>query len=150
MVITVILGEPDRGYVPGVLWLEGSKILSRLAAATSVGAVLGQMEKVPADRWRELVAHVSFSLPKPDPLIEFLVTRSTDDVVRGRAALSFIYPESGWFGEESDYLRGRRSVATSWLSHTASTEMQHWVRELIDELDARIVAAELAEAEEDR
>jgi hypothetical protein len=148
-VMTAIIGERGPDSVGSVLWLESSKILSRLAAVATSEAVLREIDKIPSGRWRELVAHVSFSQPEPGPLVETLVTKSTDDVVHARAAFGFMYPESGWIGRESDYLQARRSVAISWLGHTNSRIMQRWLRELIDELDARIAAAVLAEAEED-
>jgi hypothetical protein len=148
-VLRIIVGDDDHGFAPGTLWLEGSKILTRLAAATSPQDVLREIDKIPQDRWRRLVAHVSFSQAEPDLLIESLVTKSTDDVVRARAALSFIYPESGWIGQESDYLRKRRSVAISWLNLATSPKMQQWLREVVDELDARIASVGLEEAEED-
>jgi hypothetical protein len=147
-VMSLIVGEADRGFIPGVLWLESSKILSYLASASSAEDVLREVERVPSDRWRELVAHVSFSQPAPDALIETLVLKSSDEVVRARAAFNFIYPESGFLGQESEYLRGRRSVAISWLNDTSSLGMKRWLRKLVEELDARIAAAILAEAEE--
>jgi hypothetical protein len=149
-VVRIIIDADDNGYHPGVLWLESSKILSRLAAATSPGDVMREIRKVPQDRWRRLVAHVSFASPEPDPLIEALITKSTDDVVRGRAAFAFMYPESGWIGSEADYLRKRRSVAVSWLNRPAAPEMQAWLHTVIQELDTGIASAELREAEEDR
>jgi hypothetical protein len=148
-VMAVILDDGDRGHVPASWWLERSKILSRLAAAASPEDVVREVEKVPSDRWRDLVAHVNFSQPEPGPVIETLVTKSTDDVTRGRAASNFIYPESGWWGQESDYLRGRRAAAVSWLDSTTSPVMQRWLREIVDELDSRIASIETIEAEED-
>jgi hypothetical protein len=65
-VIAVILGDDNQGPALGNLWLQDAKILSRLAAATSPEDVVRKIEEVPADRWRELVAHVSFSLNQPD------------------------------------------------------------------------------------
>jgi hypothetical protein len=150
MLIAVILGDEYGGPTHGVMWLESSKILSRLATVTSAADVLSQIENVPKDGWRELIAHVSFAEALPDSLIESLIIKSTDDVVRGRAALYFMYPENGWIGQESDFLRGRRSVASSWLDHTDSPEMRQWVRKVIEDLDARIAEAERTEVEEDR
>ena len=147
-VIALILGEGGPGGFTGQLYLQDAKILTRLAAATSPEDVIRGLESVPSNRWRELVAHVDFSLPEPDVLIETLVTKSTDEVVPARAAFSFMYPENAWFGHESEFLRKRRTVALSWLDNASSPIMQQWLRDLAGELDARIAAAVLTEAEE--
>src|SRR6266511_575786 len=146
-VLSVILGEEEPVFRLNVKWLEHARVLSRLARATSAEEVARHIERVPQERWRELVAHVDFSISEPDPLIETLVIKSTDDVTCARAAFSFIYPEMMWWGPESNYLRARRSVAVTWLDTATIPEMRQWLREIIEEIDSRITRAERDEAE---
>jgi hypothetical protein len=149
MVIAIILGNGGGSYRLSALWLESSKLLSRLATTASAASVITEIETIPQDRWRELIGHISFSSSNPDPLIEYMISKSTDEVVRGRAASSFIYPENAWIGPESDYLRGRRSVAVSWLDSVSAAETRQWLLKVLEEIDLRIRDADRMEAEEE-
>jgi hypothetical protein len=148
MVFRLILGTESIPPSINTLWLNHSKLLSRLATATSPNKVAAAVRQVPVARWRELVAHVSFKVDTPNSVIDTLVSTDADDVARGRAALSFFYPDEAWFGNESDYLRSRLPVAESWKKQATQPATKHWIDELIIELPARIEQAEQREQEE--
>jgi hypothetical protein len=148
MVFRVILGTDSVAPSPNGLWLNHSKLLSRLTTATSPDEVADAVRQLPVERWRELVAHVSFKLDRPNSVIETLVSADADDVTRARAAFSFMYPDDAWFGSEADYLRSRLPVAESWKNQAMEPATKRWLDELILELGTRIEQVEQREQEE--
>jgi hypothetical protein len=148
MVFRVVLGTDSTPPSINTLWLNRSKLLSRLASVTAPDRVADAIRGVPVDRWRELVAHVSFDVDAPNEIIDTLVSSDADDVTRGRSAVSFMYPEEAWFGNESEYLRARIPVAKSWKDQARRPATRRWIDEVLTHLDARIAQAEQREQEE--
>ena len=120
------------------MWLEEAKLLSRLARETSPAVVVAAVKRVAPDRWKELVGHVDFSMAAPDPLVEMLVNESDDDVVRARAAYRLIYPDSGWWGPQSEYLRKRRMIVGDWIRAATVPQLRAWLNDVLKEIDQLI------------
>jgi hypothetical protein len=110
--------------------------------------VADAIRKVAVERWRELVAHVSFKEDTPNSIIDTLVSVDADDVTRARAAFNFFYPEEAWFGSEADHLRSRLPVAESWKNQATEPATKRWIDELLIELGTRIKQVEQREQEE--
>jgi hypothetical protein len=146
VVFSSILGE-EGVFSSSAMWLQQAHLLSRVAQPTSYDQVIAQLRMVPQDRWKELVAHVDFSGDQPSPLVEVLITESSDSVLHARAAQSFMYPEMAWFGSESSHLRTRISVAEKWRTSTDLQAMRTWLDQVILDIRRSAAQAELREAE---
>lgn len=146
--VVELIDRSRDGRILSVQWLEQTKILTRLASATSPQQVLRELSSARPEELGKFIAHVSFDNSEPGILVEYLIANSSSEIDLARAAFSFSYPGRGWSGSEAAHLRSRRAVALSWLNHTASLSMQQWLRSLIRDLDEHIARAERSEAEE--
>ena len=120
--------------------------MERLSAPDTV--LNSVLNSIGEEQWPSLVAHIDFTKALPDPLLRSLIERSQNESLLGGAAFRFIYPETGWTGPESGHLRTRKEIATAWIEAAPGEDtFQDWIRNVMEEIDLRIEAAENEEAE---
>jgi hypothetical protein len=144
--------EDESGFKPWLMWLDEAKVLSRLERESSPELVIDTaMTRVDQKKWPILVDHIDLSPEQPDPLLIAVLERSDgDSSLRGRAEFRFMYPETGYTGPESAYLRARRQVAEQWKEVAESQGgFRNWLDQLVRDIDQRIESVEVEEAERD-
>lgn len=148
-VLDLILDDNGESFQPSLMWLEDAKLLSRLGRATAPGLLVEEVvRRVDEPTWPSLIGHIDFSSEEPDPLLVALLGRSATDVLRGRAAFRFMYPQTAWTGPESSHLRAAREKAARWRGIPDIPErFREWLDEVVGLIDDRVESAERDEAE---
>lgn len=130
-------------------WMEDAKVVTRVGNSSSADRIVeAALEHVAPEDWHRLIPHIDFDKERPDPVLVALLDRLDDERLRGISTFHLMYPRSGWSGAESSMLRNRQTKAREWLAEADSdTGFAQWLQGAIQEMEQRIHAAELSEAE---
>lgn len=125
--------------------MERSCLVSRLVEAAG-DVVIPAILRRGADAQAQLLHHVSFLGPDPDPVMTALLATGNSRLLEESVG-RFLYPGEVVSGPYSEYLKDRRALLERWV--VATPELTPLAEAAIPSLDDWIAREELREAEDD-
>jgi len=141
----------DGTFQGWLTWIDSANVLSRLGRGAGYATLIDVITAQAApDLWPRLLAHIDFNGETPDPLFVHLLENAATDEFADTAMYRFEYPESTWWGGDSERIRQRIVAAKSWLAVASEpgTTLHNWLQQVLLMLEERL--PEVIAREEER